>query len=151
MGRPTTPTGRPKVFRVSVFCHTGLELDRQFLSYTDACRRSLRQDYFRRYLSVGYLLEQKQIESAPPSSDGRIRLIRIHILADDLILCQFLDEYLLRGSWDRRWVRETILAGYRFFSEKAGLSREIGAERRQESSAEKGSEDPKKLIGGLFL
>ncbi|MHB1287314.1 MAG: hypothetical protein ACYCYP_12325 [Leptospirales bacterium] len=149
MGRPSTPTGRAKVFRVSLFCHTGFELDRQFLSYTDSCRRSLRQEYFRRYLSVGYLLGYQQIESVAPPSSGRIRRIRIIILADDPILCTFLDEYRLRSTCDgkERWVRETILAGYRFFSGNAVFK---GTGSRQESPGESGSGDPKKLLGGLF-
>lgn len=144
--------GRPRIRRVSLFCHTGFEIDKQFLLYLDSCRRGLRQEYFRRYLSVGYSLGQKQIESGTPPSEGQSRLIRIIIPDDDPLLCPFLDEYLRRGSfeWRGQWVRETILSGFEFLSGNAGLSRENAADRRQEVRTEKGIENTENPLEGLF-
>lgn len=145
-------TGRPKLQRISLFCHTGFETDRKFLLSIDSCRRGLRQEYFRRYLSVGYLLGHKKIESGTPPKDGRSRLIRIVIQADDPILVPFLDEYRRRGSieWRGHWVRETILAGYEILSGKVSIPGETGGKIGQDCEDESGPVDSEDIFGGLF-
>jgi hypothetical protein len=78
--------------------------------------------------------------------------VQIEILVDDPDYQAFLDEYKSRWIGDDRagWIRKTVLAGHGLISGNAVALREDDARRRLESPGELGSEDPKKLLGGLF-
>lgn len=151
MGRSSAPTGRAKRIRVRFFCHMGIEMDKRFWEFFSVCRREIRQGLLRRRLAVGFRAGYS-MESGPPASMGPVFSVQIEILADDPDLLPFLDEYRSRGPRDGRdrWVSEMVLAGHGILSGNAFLSRESGAEKRQEPHVEKGSEDPKKLLGELF-
>ena len=151
MGRPSTPTGRAKRIRVRLLCHMGIEMDKRFWESYASRRRAVRQDHLRRCLLVGFLIG-RHVKSARPTSTGQVLSVQIEILADDPDYRVFLDEYKSRWTGDDRagWIRETVLAGHDLISGNAALSQEPSAERRPESPGEPGSEDPEKLLGGLF-
>lgn len=151
MGRPATPTGRAKRIRVRLLCHMGIEMDKRFWESYSSRRRAVRQDHLRRCLLVGFMFG-RPVKSARPTSPGQVLSVQIEILADDPDYRVFLDEYKSRWTGDDRagWIRETVLAGHDLVSGNVVSDREDGAGRRQESPGESDSEDPKKLLGGLF-
>jgi hypothetical protein len=155
MPKPSVPTGRPKRFRIHLVCHTGIDPIRQFWELFSGLRRSLRQEYLRRCLLLGYRFGRTGESGWPePDPDGKVRKVEIQILGDDPDLHPFLSKYEAMGMWEARtlWVLKTCLAGHGILSGSVeGIAAPLSEPQDAPGSkTDNRPESAETLLGGLF-
>lgn len=156
MARPATPTGRPRVSRVRLVFNTGIEPVRQFWEYFCGIRLSLRQEYLRRCLILGFRFGQSSEtplwQRQKPDPKGEIFRATIFILKDDPDLSEILEHYASVWADRSMWLLKTALAGHQILSGQEDRNPESGATTSEDPGhkTDHPPEPREDILGGLY-
>ena len=117
MAKSPVPTGRPRIFRIQLEVHTGIDPGRTFWEYVSTnVRPCLRPEYLRRCLLLGHRFGKTVKTDFVTDLDpgGKILKVRLRIQGDDPELGPFLSKYSATRLPAARtlWVLGTCLAGH---------------------------------------